>query len=144
MRPEVQPSKWWPAFSSKTELRNKNRKLKTMINIEELTIKQVRELADLFNTLVAPRQDDNPFEVGANYFIRTVTHHHTGKLVRVTPTELVITDAAWIADDGRLTESLQTGNFSEVEMFPPNTQVIIGRGSLIDAVKISTIATSQK
>ena len=114
-----------------------------MINIEELTIKQARELSAIFGD-GQNKTNDHPFEIGANYFIRTVTHHHTGKLVCVTATELVITDAAWIADDGRLTDSLKTGNFNEVEMFPPNSQVIIGRGSLIDAVKVSNIATSQK
>ena len=46
---------------------------------------------------------ENPYNIGANYFIRTVTHHHTGKLVQVTSQELVLVDAAWIADDGRLT-----------------------------------------
>ena len=113
------------------------------MNIEDLTLKQIRELTSLFGN-----KDQTPsacpFEIGAKYFIRTVTHHHTGKLVAVTPTELVLTDAAWIADDGRLTEALATGNFSEVEMFPANSQVIIGRGSLIDAVKITTTPTSQK
>ena len=110
------------------------------MKIEELTIKEVREIAALFGT----SQTQHPFEIGENYFIRTVTHHHTGKLVAVTTGELVLENAAWIADDGRLTEALKTGNFSEVEMFPATSKVIVGRGGLIDAVKISTIPTSQK
>ena len=117
----------------------------THINIEDLTIKQARELANLFaGKQVIPDTGAYPFELGANYFIRTVTHHHTGKLVAVTPTELVLKNAAWIADDGRLTDSLKTGTFNEVEMFPPDADVIVGRGSIIDAVKISTIPVSQK
>ncbi len=114
------------------------------MNIENLTIKEAREIAALFNLGNSSAQVVHPFEVGENYFIRTVTHHHTGKLVSVTPTELVLENAAWIADDGRLTDSLKTGNFSEVEMFPVGAKVIIGRGSLIDALKISIIPTSQK
>ena len=113
------------------------------INIEELTIGQVRELQGMFGNS-QPTANQNPFNIGANYFIRTVTHHHTGKLVQVTNTELVLENAAWIADDGRLTDALVSGNFNEVEMFPKNSRVIIGRGSLIDAVEISTVPTSQK
>ena len=112
------------------------------MNIEDLTIKQARELAALFNQTTHV-QAEHPFEIGANYFIRTVTHHHTGKLIQVTPTELVLENAAWIADDGRLTQSLKTGDFNEVEMFPTGP-VIIGREAIIDAVEISTIPTSQK
>jgi hypothetical protein len=112
---------------------------KTM-NIESLTIGEAREIAGLFGKSQA---SDNPYKIGANYFIRTVTHHHTGKLVRVTEHELVLNGAAWIADDGRLTEALRTCEFDEVEMFPAG-DVIVGRGSIIDAVEISTTPTSQK
>lgn len=111
------------------------------MNIEELTIKEARELMALFNP---QPKSVHPFEMGKNYFIRTVTHHHTGRLVDVTPTELVLENAAWIADDGRLTAALATGEFSEVEMFPAGSRVIIGRGSLIDALVIQSIPTSQK
>ena len=111
------------------------------MKIEELTIKEAREIAALFRTQTA---NDSHWKVGENYFIRTVTHHHTGKLVAVTPHELVVENAAWIADDGRLSTSLETGKFNEVEMFPAGSYVIIGRGSLIDAVQISAIPTQTK
>lgn len=112
------------------------------MDINSLTIGEAKQLAAMFGGVAAT--DDHPFNIGGKYFIRTVTHHHTGKLVRVTKTELVIKDAAWIADDGRLTDALKTGNFNEVEMFPTGSEVIIGRGSLIDAVEIPSIPTSQK
>ena len=73
----------------------------------------------------------HPYEIGKNYFIRTVTHHLTGKLIRVTDQELVLDDAAWIADDGRFHIALKDGVLNEIEPFPG--QVIVGRGSLIDA-----------
>ncbi len=109
--------------------------------IDDLTIGEARELAGLFGQRTA---SENPFNIGANYFIRTVTHHLTGKLVGVTQQELVLENAAWIADDGRLTEALATCKFNEVEIFPTNSKVIVGRGSLIDAVEITSIPTSQK
>lgn len=113
-----------------------------IINIEELTVKQLREIQA---TLGNPQPcQPHPFTVGANYFIRTVTHHHTGKLVAVGQQELVLENAAWIADDGRLTDALSSGNFNEVEMFPVGAKIIIGRASIIDALVVSTIPTSQK
>jgi hypothetical protein len=47
---------------------------------------------------------------------------------------LVLTDAAWIADDGRFSEALQSGKFNEVEPFPDHAEVIINRASLVDSV----------
>lgn len=78
--------------------------------------------------------ENSHWHVGKNYFIRTVTHHIVGRLMKVTSQELVVEDAAWIADDGRFHEALKSGKFSEVEPFPVG-EVIIGRGSLIDATK---------
>lgn len=77
----------------------------------------------------------HPYKIGANYFIRTVTFHYTGKLVAVFDHELLIEDAAWIADNGRFMQAVATGAFNEIEPFPDG-QVVIGRGSIIDAVSI--------
>lgn len=86
----------------------------------------------------------HPYTIGANYFLRTVTHHHTGKLVEVWPSELVLEQACWIADDGRFADALRTGEFAEVEPFPPG-RVIVGRGSVIDACELKTpLPTEQK
>jgi hypothetical protein len=85
-----------------------------------------------------------PYKIGANYFIRTVTHHLTGKLVEVFCHELVLENAAWIADDGRFTQALESCEFMEVEMFPKHSRVIVGRGSLIDATEINSLPTQQK
>lgn len=80
------------------------------------------------------RQTNGPWKVGKSYFIRTVTFHVTGKLVKVYPGELVLEDAAWIADSGRFATAMKTGDFAEVEPFSDGP-VIIGRGSIIDAVQ---------
>lgn len=104
----------------------------------------MQELATLLCCRTADSVHHHPFKIGKNYFVRTVTHHHTGKLVAVFPTELVLENAAWIADDGRLTDALRKCEFDEIEMFPSGKQVVIGRGSLIDATEIDSIPTSQK
>lgn len=119
------------------------------IEINDLTLGQARELAALFsgvapiNLDVSKPSPDHPYEVGKNYFLRTVTHHLTGKLVSVSDKELVLIEAAWIADDGKLSNALAKGVFNEVEMFP-DRPVIVGRAALIDAVTIDKLPTSTK
>lgn len=77
-----------------------------------------------------------PYTIGANYQIRTVTMIYTGKLVAVHPEELVINNAAWIADTGRFADACARGTYSEVEPYPEGRQVVIGRGSIVDAFQI--------
>jgi hypothetical protein len=112
------------------------------MNINELTLGQIKEIQSL--KLGDTSSAEHPYAVGKNYFIRTVTHHYTGTLIAVYPAELVLAKAAWIADDGRLTQALATETFSEVEIYPIDQPVIIGRGSILDAVQIKVIPTSQK
>lgn len=70
--------------------------------------------------------------VGKNVFIRCVTYHYTGKLERVSPDgDLILTDAAWVADSGRFSAALETGDLSEVEPYPAG-EVLIARGSVVD------------
>ena len=114
------------------------------MNINDMTVGQVREIAGLFRETapvgsqvqIESSLESHPYEVGAGYFIRTVTHHYTGVIVEDHQTELVLTDAAWIADDGRFSAAVANGEFSEVEPYPNSARVIIGRGSILDAVKV--------
>jgi hypothetical protein len=86
---------------------------------------------------------DDVWEIGANYLIRTVTMIDTGRLVAVTDRELVLEDAAWIADTGRFADAIAMSKFEEVEPFPDG-RVIIGRGAIIDAVTIKQLPRTQK
>lgn len=75
-----------------------------------------------------------PYEVGKNYFIRTVTMNYTGRLVRITDGELVLADCCWIADTGsRLHRFLQGEYVSNTEIEPFGEEVIVPRTSIIDA-----------
>lgn len=76
----------------------------------------------------------SPIRVGNPVFIRTVTHHYTGKIVGVTKDEILLVKAAWIASDGRFAQALASGVFDEVEPYPPALVVSIGRGAVIDVV----------
>jgi len=113
------------------------------INIEELTIGEARKLASLFYSKTTNIVDDAHWKVGKCYLIRTVTMIQTGRLIKVTDKELVIEDAAWIADTGRFSDALVSLNFEEVEPFPDG-MVIIGRGAIIDAVQISETQRKKK
>lgn len=86
------------------------------------------------------------FTPGKNYFIRTVTHHHCGTFVGDTKQgEIVLKNASWIADDGRFTQALDGGVFSEVEVFPKDSSVLINRTAIIDAVEwIHPVPEKQK
>lgn len=109
------------------------------MNIDDLTLGQIKSLAASFTTPV----DNSAWEIGANYLIRTVTMIDTGRLVAVTAQELVLEDAAWIADTGRFADAVEKAEFDEVEPFPAG-RVILGRGGVIDAVKIKTLPRSQR
>ena len=112
------------------------------MNIDDLTIGQARELA----TLVGGGKEAcaHPWVIGANYFIRTVTMAQTGKLVAVYAQELVLENAAWIADTGRFAQAVEKAEFSEVEPFPVGRCVIVGRAAIIDAVSIPILPAVQK
>ena len=98
-----------------------------------MTIKEVKHI----QSLLKRPESTHPYKIGKNYFIRTVTHHLTGKLIKVTSKELVLENAAWIADDGRFMQAIRDGLLNEVEPFPDKYEVIVGRGSLIDCVEWS-------
>jgi hypothetical protein len=110
------------------------------MSLGDLTIRDLKEIATVFER---GERDDHPYKLGAIYLIRTVTMIQTGRLVRVTRTELVLEEAAWIADTGRFSDALKSLDFNEIEPFPDGP-VIVGRGALIDAVEIGRTQRTQK
>ncbi len=112
------------------------------MNINDLTIGQARELTALVGGCGGVAT--HPWVIGANYFIRTVTMAQTGKLVAVHQHELVLSEAAWIADTGRFAQAIAKSDFSEIEPFPEDRRIIVGRASIIDAVEIASLPRSQK
>lgn len=70
--------------------------------------------------------------LGKKVFIRTVTHHYTGKLLRASERFLWLKEAAWIADDGRFAECVGKGQTKEVEPWPDGTEVAVGIGAIVD------------
>ena len=107
----------------------------------ELSIKDLKDLVSVQSgskTLL-------PLEVGANYFISTVTKYYTGRLVRFDDTSLTIVDASWIADTGRFADAIKSFNFSEVEPYPDGEEVIIPMQVGVDFFKSkSSLPRGQK
>lgn len=78
-------------------------------------------------------KSQNALQVGNKVFIRAVTNYVTGKVIEVCKDEIVLVDAAWIADTGRFSNALKSGAslFNEIEPYP--LPVTIGRGAIVDA-----------
>ena len=53
--------------------------------------------------------------VGQKLFIRTVTYHMTGEVVKRMGAFIQLKNAAWIADSGRFNEAIKNGTLNEVE-----------------------------
>ena len=87
--------------------------------------------------------DFNPFEIGGIYLIRTVTMIDTGRVIAANDKWIVLEDAAWIASTGRFADALKKCEFNEVEPFPDG-RVIIGAGSIIDAMKIKQLLQAKQ
>ena len=107
----------------------------------ELSLNDLRDL--LCEQFSLPENNTSPYVIGKNYFVRTVTHYLTGRVTRVTQQEIVVEDAAWIPDTGRFADAIKNESFSEVEPYPPG-EVIVGRGTVIDAVQIKKLPKDQK
>ena len=72
---------------------------------------------------------------GKAIIVRTVTYHYTGRLVGLTTRgDLVLQDAAWIADSGRWAQALETGRLGEVEPYPAGP-VVIAVGAVVDVAE---------
>lgn len=69
--------------------------------------------------------------MGKSVIIRTVTYHHTGRLVAADAHWLVLEDAAWVAESGCWSAALTTGTLSKVEPFPDGP-VFVGAGAVAD------------
>lgn len=114
-----------------------------MTNIDDLTIAQLRQLAqealDRRNvdieavSVQIPAEDaKHPYTIGSNIIVRMVTTIITGRLVWVGDHELVLEDPAWIADTGRWNQVISGDHEVLEEVEPGDGPVIIGRGAILD------------
>lgn len=103
------------------------------MNVEELTIKQVREIAGLVS---ASQKTHTGYPVGKNVIVRTVTMIYTGRLESVTDSDLVLVDCSWIPETERFAQFVAEGAVRECEPYPDGLQVFISRGALLDMCEL--------
>jgi hypothetical protein len=70
---------------------------------------------------------ENNVKHGDKYLLQTATHYYIGRVVEVTPSEVVLDHAAWIPDMGRFHECIARGTVAECEPCPDDVQVRIPR-----------------
>jgi len=98
------------------------------MQIDDLTLGQVKEIQNMAGKTGGKSLYSS--YIGKAVFIRTVTMHYTGMVKAVSEKEILISDAAWIADSGRFHDALKNGTLKEVE--PYVTDVVISQGAILD------------
>lgn len=71
-----------------------------------------------------------PFAEGDAILIRTVTMYQLGRVTHISPDSITLDNASWLADIGRLSVALSTGDLNEVEKVP--SWIVVGRGAIVD------------
>ena len=87
----------------------------------DITLKQIKEVAALVGCNSS--KVSHSLKIGEAVLIRTVTFYYTGRIVAITDADIVLEDAAWIADTGRFSSALNTGVLGEVEPYPHGVTV---------------------
>lgn len=67
--------------------------------------------------------------VGKAWYIRTVTYHSVGKVVKIVGSLLQLESASWVADSGRFMQAIEDGTLNEVE---PVGISFINMNSIVD------------
>ena len=116
------------------------------MSINELTLGQIREIQALaLIPSVASQESKSNYPVNKNVIVRTVTMIYTGKLVEVTPTDLVLVDCSWIPETERFMQFVAEGKVRECEPYPDGLPVFINRGALLDMCELrSALPRTQK
>ena len=113
--------------------------------MKSIEIELTDEIAEALRQQLAPESpaasSADPM-VGGKWFIRTVTYHLVGRVVRRAGVFLVLKDASWVADSGRFMQAIKDGTLSEVE---PVGDAIVNLSAITDAFPwIHALPTAQK
>jgi len=103
------------------------------LNIEDLTLKQLREISKLAGLglhATKPETTPLPFKVGDAVLIRTVTMIDLCSVVSIGRDFIVLEDGGWVADTGRFSAMLATGTLNEFERI--ESWFLVGRGAICD------------
>jgi hypothetical protein len=102
------------------------------LNIEELSVKQIREIAALVGNVAGTQVSiELPIKVGEAWVFRSVTMINIGRVVAIGPDFFLLEEAGWVADTERYGEFLSKGLIREFEPYP--VRAVIWRGALVDS-----------
>jgi hypothetical protein len=106
----------------------------TLNNIEYVEASELEKVKKLLKKKpLKLKNPEIPFEIGGEYFFRTVTYHYTGRLVDIVGQFLILEDCAWIADSGRFNEFF-TNPSSSLEVEPYGERLVrLNIQSIVDA-----------
>lgn len=105
------------------------------MNIEELTIREAREISRLLGgNANHATTASHSFVIGQQVFVRTVTHYYTGRIAVITDSDIGLDDAAWIADTRRFANSMRDGfpKDAEIEPYPDDVRCFVSRSAIVD------------
>lgn len=73
------------------------------------------------------------FETGKTYYVRCITYHYVGEFVRRVAGGIVLRACSWVAESARWSITMRTGELNEVEPWPPEREVFVNDGAVVDA-----------
>ena len=100
------------------------------------------ELSELLKMSKSDPQPALGLEVGQQVFIRTVTYHYTGRVLDVVGGAVVLEKACWIADSGRYSEFIRSGEPEESEQYL--NAVWISLATIVDWTLIAQLPEGTK
>lgn len=113
------------------------------MDLDNLTLGQIKEIKGLIGLDAAKQNHGYP--VGKNVIVRTVTMVYTGRLDKVTDSDLVLVDCSWIPETDRYMQFVAKGAVKECEPYPDCLPVFINRGALLDMCELrEELPRSQK
>ena len=71
-------------------------------------------------------------QVGKSVLIRTVSYFQVGKVTKIENGFVQLEKASWVANTGRFSSCLTSGEFEEVEVIPGSGSVMINAAAIVD------------
>ncbi len=96
------------------------------LNISDETYEKIKDQIDSEEKIDISSYEDM---VGKKWYIRTVTYHQVGKVIKVIGNFVQLENASWIADSGRFMNTIKNGSLDEVE---PVGSSFINLNSVVD------------
>jgi hypothetical protein len=83
-------------------------------------------------------------EVGQSYLFLTLTFYWTGRIVALSPTEIVIEDAAQVFDTGELEQALTKWTVNLCQALPDKVRAVIPRQGTVALAWKGTLPRKSK